>query len=306
MNVVYKIGAKSLSWLGLILFAGQVAAQPVQVTDERGQTIRWETAPSRVVSLLPSLTETICALGACDRLVGVDRYSNWPAQVRDLPKLGGGLDPQIEAVLAMRPDAVFMARSSRAADQLVALGLKVVVLEPENLADVERVMQQVAQALGLPPEKAREAWRRIDAAVAEQADALPAAARGARVYFEVNSGPYGASEASFIGQLLGRLGVRNILPASMGPFPKVNPEMVVRANPDLIMIGDQSFGGLAQRPGWAAMAAVKTGRMCVFNQADSDALVRPGPRMDEAVRILARCLSEKLAPSQAKPKAVKP
>ena len=295
MNIVQKIVTYFFAFLALSLISRVAAAQPVSVTDERGLTVTWPAPPQRVVSLLPSLTETVCALGACDRLVGVDRYSNWPASVRRLSTLGGGLDPQVEAVLALKPDVVFMARSSRAVDQLTALGLKVVVLEPHNLSDVARVLKQVAQALGLDIQRAGDVMQRIDAAVTAQALALPPTARGAKVYFEVNSAPYGAGETSFIGQMLTRLGARNILPASMGPFPKVNPEFVVRANPDLIMIGDQGFGGVAQRPGWAAMPAVKRGAICVFDQAESDVLVRPGPRMDEAVRILARCLAEKAA-----------
>ena len=291
-RLVQRVGASLL----LAVCSVAAFAQDAQVTDERGITQRWETPPKRVVSLLPSLTETVCALGACERLVGVDRYSNWPDATRSVPKVGGGLDPQIEAVLALRPDVVFIARSSRAIDQLAALRLKVVVLEPKSLDDVPRVLRQVAQALGLGDAKADAAWARIDAAIGEAALKLAPPAHGARVYFEVSAGPYGASEASFAGQILNRLGARNILPAAMGPYPKVNPEFVVRANPDVIMVGDQRHNTLAQRPGWGNMSALKKNRLCVFSQADSDVLVRPGPRADEAVRLLAGCLSGKMGP----------
>lgn len=278
--------------LGL-LAAFVVQAAGTEVTDERGVTTRWATPPQRIVSLLPSLTETVCELGACHRLVGVDRYSNWPASVKQLPQLGGGIDPNVEAVLAQRPDAVLLAESSRAVDQLRALGLKVVVLEPKNTADVQRVMVKIGQLLGTDPAEPQRAWRRIDAAVSAAAQSLPAQARQTRVYFEVNNAPYGASEASFIGEILSRLGARNILPASMGPFPRLNPEFVVRANPDLIMVGDQSFGGMAQRPGWSGIRALRENRLCVFPSEQSDVLVRPGPRMAEAARLMADCLQRK-------------
>ena len=114
-----------------------------------------------------------------------------------------------------------------------------------------------------------------------------------RVYFEVNNGPYAAGESSFIGETLTRLGVRNIVPASLGPFPKINPEYVVRANPDVIMVGERSATGLEQRPGWAGIRAVREGRICRFPAAESDVLVRPGPRMGEAARLMARCLADK-------------
>lgn len=282
-------------WAGCLLAWAALAAQAAgtEVTDERGVTTRWATPPQRIVSLLPSLTETVCELGACHRLVGVDRYSNWPAQVRRLPQLGGGIDPSVEAVVALRPDAVLLADASRAVDQFRALGLKVVVLEPKNLADVQRVLRQVGQLLGVDPGEPERVWRHIDAGVSAAAQSLPARVRQTRVYFEVNNAPYGAGEASFIGETLSRLGARNILPASMGPFPRVNPEFVVRSNPDLIMVGDQNFGGMAQRPGWAGIRAVRENRLCVFPPEQSDVLVRPGPRMAEAARLMADCLQHK-------------
>lgn len=111
-------------------------AQSVQLTDDRGRTITLAQPPRRIVSLLPSLTESVCALGQCARLVGVDRYSNWPDSIANLPRVGGGLDPSIEAVVALRPDVVLMATSSRGAARLEALGVTVVALEPKTHADV--------------------------------------------------------------------------------------------------------------------------------------------------------------------------
>ena len=215
---------------------------------------RWRAPPQRIVSLLPSLTETVCELGQCQRLVGVDRYSNWPASIGKLPRLGGGLDPNIEAVVALKPDLVLLATSTRAAQRLEALGIKVVALEPRSLADVRRVLAQVGQVLGLPDTDGQRVWLRIETALGTIAQSIPPRSRGASVYFEVSSGPYAASEGSFIGEMLTRLGSRSIVPASMGPFPKLNPEFVVRADPDVIMIGDENFAGLGGRPGWAAHA----------------------------------------------------
>lgn len=288
-----RIGRRlCMGLLGLVMTLAAQAAG-TEVTDERGVTTRWVSPPQRIVSLLPSLTETVCELGACARLVGVDRYSNWPASVRSLPQLGGGIDPNVEAVLALRPDAVLIAHSSRAVDQLMALGLKVVVLEPKNSADVQRVLRQVGQLLGVDEAQTQGVWRQIDAAVSAAAQSLPVRVKNTRVYFEVNSAPYGAGEASFIGETLARLGARNILPASMGPFPRLNPEFVVRSNPDLIMVGDQNFGGMSQRPGWAGIRALRENRLCVFSAAESDVLVRPGPRMADAARLMADCLRNK-------------
>lgn len=290
-----------LAVLLLLVLAMATLAQaaPITVVDDRGHTVTLIQPPQRIVSLLPSLTETVCALGACERLVGVDRYSNWPASVVPLQGVGGGLDPNIEAIVALRPDVVLMATSSRAQARLESLGLKVVALEPKTYADVQRVLGKVGQVLGVAD--AQQVWRVIEAGVQAAAQSLPAAARGTRVYFEVNSGPYAAGPSSFIGETLARLGAGNIVPAALGPFPKLNPEFVVRADPDLIMVGARSAEGLAARPGWSQMRALRDGRLCRFDAAQSDVLIRPGPRMAEAARLMAGCLSDKVVQKAVRP-----
>ena len=274
------------------LLAGSCGVNALQVTDDRGVVVTLAQAPQRIVSLLPSLTETVCELGQCQRLVGVDRYSNHPASVQKLPQVGGGLDPNIEAIVALKPDVVLMATSSRAADRLQSLGIKVVSLEPKSHADVKRVLEKVGQVLAVAD--AQRVWRVVDAGVQAAAQSLPASVKSTKVYFEVNRAPYAAGESSFIGETLTRLGARNIVPASLGPFPKLNPEFVVRANPDVIMVGDRNFAGMEGRPGWSGIRAIQRKRVCVFTPEQSDVLVRPGPRMAEGARIMARCLSDKL------------
>jgi iron complex transport system substrate-binding protein len=115
-----------------------------------------------------------------------------------------------------------------------------------------------------------------------------------RVYFEVNRAPYAASEASFIGETLARLGAKNIVPAKLGPFPLLNPEFVVRADPDVIMVGDINFAGMEGRPGWDKLRAIMAKHVCIFTQLESDMLVRPGPRMADGARLMADCLSKVL------------
>lgn len=293
----------AMRWLLLcVSFAAMASAlaQPVQITDDRGVVVRLAAPPQRIVSLLPSLTETVCELGRCDRLVGVDRYSNHPASVQRLPTVGGGLDPNVEAIVALRPDVVLMATSSRIGERLKTLGIAVVALEPKTHADVQRVLLTLGALLGV--RDAQHIWRAIDAGVAAAAQSVPASARGARVYFEVNQGPYAAGASSFIGETLTRLGANNIVPAALGPFPKLNPEFIVRANPDLIMVGQRSADGMAQRPGWSGLRAVREQRLCVFPADEADVLMRPGPRMAEAARLMARCLADK-APKAAASKA---
>jgi iron complex transport system substrate-binding protein len=273
--------------LGLLAWGGSPASA-WELRDDSGQTVRFDAAPQRIISLLPSLTETVCALGQCAKLVGVDRYSNFPQSVRALPQVGGGLDPQIEAIVALKPDLVLVSNSSPGAQRMRGLGLKLLALEPRNFADATRVVRLLAQVLAVDtaPAVVQAMERDMRAAV----QAVPVSARGKSVYFEVNPGPYAASESSFIGETLAQLGLKNIVPASLGTFPKINPEMVVRAQPDLILVGDNEVDDLSKRPGWSALAAIRAKRICVFDKQDSDTLVRPGPRLATGAMRVAQCL----------------
>ena len=277
----------------LLCLAVPVSVRALQITDDRGVTIMFEQPPQRIVSLLPSLTESVCAMEQCPRLVGVDRYSNYPASVKALPQLGGGIDPNIEAIVALKPDVVLVSSASRASGRLESLGLKVVALETKSHADVKRVLQKLGVLLAVPDAQgADRLWRIIDSSVSAASQSLSAQAKNTRVYFEVSRGPYAAGESSFIGETLKRLGVKNVVPAALGPFPKLNPEFVVRANPDLIMIGNRSMQAMVPYPGWSSIKAVRDKRICVFSVADADVVVRPGPRMAEAARLMAGCLEK--------------
>lgn len=253
-------------------------------------------AAQRVVSLLPSLTEVVCALDACARLVGVDRYSNWPPSVQDLPQLGGGIDPNIEAIVALQPDLVLLAASSRAGARLRSLGLNVHVMEPQNRADLTRAVHELTALLGLPAQRGEQLLEHIEAGVSAAAARLPEAARGWRVYFEASPAPYAAGPGSFIGELLQALGLVNIIDPALGAFPKINPELVVRADPDLIMGGQNAASQMQARPGWASLRALQAQQVCAFAPAQRDMLVRPGPRLPEAAEAVVDCIHALLTP----------
>lgn len=283
----------AVRWLGTLLLLAALAAHAAGIRDDRGRAAQFARPPQRIITLLPSLTESVCELGACDRLVAVDTYSNWPPQVRPLPHLGGMEDVQIERVVALKPDVVLLPSSSRAVDRLDALGLPVVVVDTKSLSDVRRVLLLLGELLGAD---GAGAWQRLDAGTAAAARALAPSLKETRVYFEVSNAPFAATEASFIGELLARLGARNIVPAELGPFPRINPELVVRGNPDVIMLTERDAGTLGDRPGWAQLRAVRQHRICAFTPAQFEVLLRPGPRMVEAVQLMAACLQRAAGP----------
>jgi iron complex transport system substrate-binding protein len=274
--------ATGLAWAGL-------AAAQLSITDDRGVTVRFAAPPQRIVSLVPSLTETVCELGACERLVGTDRYANWPERVRTLPKLGGLEDTQVERLVALKPDLVLLAKSSRALDRLRALGLPVLALEPQDWTDTLRVVNHLADVLGVPA-AGRKLRLRMNERIAAAALRVPAAWRGRSVYVEVAATPYAAGDASFIGELLRRLGLVNAVPAALGPFPQLNPEFVLRAQPALIVATQAAVREMASRPGWGGLKALQQKHSCGLAPVPWDALVRPGPRLAEAAESLAACL----------------
>lgn len=281
-----KARALLLAVAALLLSASAQAG--VTVVDDRGAVVQLLPVPQRIVSLLPSLTESVCALGQCAKLVGVDRYSNYPTSVRALVQVGGGLDPNIEAIVALKPDLVLVATSAPGSDRLRALGLRVVALEPKDYANAVRVLGALGHILGV--DTAMSVVQTMQADMRAAVSQVPTSAVGKRVYFEVSPGPYAASTSSFLGQTLERLGLQNIVAGRLGPFPKVNPEFVVRAQPDVILIGDSNAEAMPGRPGWSTLKALQANRVCVFNKEDADILVRAGPRMAQGALLLARCL----------------
>ena len=278
-----------LGMLVLWLVVAWPAHAEVFARDDRGVVVTLPAPPQRVITLLPSLTETVCALGLCARLVGTDRHSNWPASVSALPKLGGMDDAQVERIAALRPDLVLAARSARTVERLEALGLRVAVLEPRSQTEAKRTAATIATLMGRP-EQGAVLWARIDQQLQRAAARVPVALRGQKVYFEVDSAPYAAGSTSFLGELLGQMGLGNIVPPALGPFPKLNPEFVVKAQPDLVMAVERNLRDMPGRPGWSALKALKTGRTCAFEASRYDMLVRPGPRLGEAAELIADCL----------------
>ena len=279
----------------LLLAPHEARTQPIGLTDERGQRVMLAGPARRIVSLLPSLTETLCELQACDRLVATDRFSNWPEQARALPKLGGLEDTQVERLVALQPDLVVAALSARAIDRLEALGLPVLALEPRNLAETRRAIVILAQAIGRP-EAGMALAARVEQRIVQAAARVPAAWRGRKVYLEVAATPHAAGETSFVGELLERLGLHNIVPAMLGPFPQLNPEFVLRAQPDLVIATVAALQEMPRRPGWAALTALRDGRTCGLEPARWDTLVRPGPRLAEAAEAIADCLAGRTPP----------
>ncbi len=273
------------------LSSAAATAYPLTLTDDLGRKVTLQAEPRRIVSVLPSTTEVVCALGLCDRLVGVDDYSDFPAQVSKLPKVGGLYNPNIEAMVALKPDLVLVSKYGKLTDSLEAAGITVLAVNPESYEEVftktltlGKVLNREAQAKNMVIQMRRD--------IARVEILTKNAVRKPTAYYEIDPTPYTVGPNSFIGVLLGKAGAVNIIPASLGDFPKISPELVVQGNPQLILGLDAATA--RARPGWSGIAAVKTGRVIKIPSDLETLLGRPGPRLPQALAGLAKLVHPEL------------
>ena len=292
MNPLQPPSSVARRWIALLVVAcvGVAwAVSPIGVVDDLGREVRLAAVPQRIVSLVPSHTETVCALGACDRLVGRDAWSDHPARVLALPDLGSAFAPDLEAIVALRPDLVLVDEYSGAVDALAPLGLTVYAGTPQRLEEVFETIERLGSLLGARTEAAVLAGR-----LRGELDGVAAVVAGRprpSVFYEIDPSPYSVGPDGFIGRLIELAGGANILPAELGDFPLVDPEFVVDADPQVIVLADAPYGvdlaALRARPGWADLAAVRDGRVIELTLAEANVLSRAGPRIGKALRLLA-------------------
>jgi iron complex transport system substrate-binding protein len=285
--------ARTLLALALALALGAGLAQSRTVTDDLGREVTVAAPATRVVAMMPTHAETVCALGACDRLVGVDAFSNHPAEVLALPSLGSPFDADVEAILALEPDLVLADEYSGLAEALVRLGVPVYAGTAQTIEDIWEVTEEVAVLLGLEADAALLIGRTQGRLAALAARA--AGEEGRSVFVEIDPAPYSAGPGSYLGRLIDLAGGRNVVPADLGDFPQVDPELVISADPDLIVLLDAPYGEsvdtVAARPGWSGLRAVATGAVIEATSGEVDLLTRAGPRVADALELLLRWLA---------------
>ncbi|RDI95880.1 ABC transporter substrate-binding protein [Meiothermus sp. QL-1] len=279
----------------LTLLLGLALAQfPLTLTDDQGRTITLQKPPQRIVTMLPSATETICSLSeaACRRIVATDQFSNWPEMVRNLPKAGGLINPNPELIVALKPDLVIV-NSPRIVDTLERAGLTVYITRPQTYADIFRTARVYGQMLGMRAE-AERLVARIQAEVFALESQAAKAKERPTVYYEIDPTPYTAGPSSFIGTLIEKARGQNIIPAELGNFPKISPELVLQRRPQVIVVTHPEVAAIKNRPGWAALPAVQQNRICAFSGEATDLLSRPGPRVAQGLRLLIGCFHPEL------------
>jgi iron complex transport system substrate-binding protein len=277
------------------------SAYPVTVTDDAGTELTLDAAPERIVSLAPSSTEIVCALEACDRLVGVTDFDDYPAEVADIDDVVINAQVDVERVVAAEPDLVIAAGNeitpSAVIAQLVELDLPVLVLYPETLDEVYDDIRLVGTLLD-----AQDGADELIAGMEDRVDAVVEAVADAdrpRTLYEVfyaEGSTYTAGEGSFLASLIDLAGGEPVTGDAQG---LIGSEDLVAADPQLILLGTASYDptladadaartAVAARPGWADLSAVADGRVVAYT--DDIVTTRPGPRIVDGLEALARAI----------------
>ena len=276
-------------------------AAALAFTDGLGRQVTLNGPAQRVVSLAPSNTEILFAIGAGKQVIGRDQLSDFPEEAKAVADIGSTFDAlNTELIVAQKPDLVLAAEinTPEQVKQLENLGLTVYYLKnPLTLEGMYDNLNVVAQMTGHTQETAKlvESLKARVAAVDEKI--APLSAR-MNVFYELDgtdpAKPYTAGKGTFITQLIDRAGGHNIA-ADIEGYPQLSLEQVVAADPAFIILGDARYGitpeSIAQRPGWESLTAVKDGHVVPFND---DLVSRPGPRLVDALEELAKLLRPEL------------
>jgi iron complex transport system substrate-binding protein len=269
------------------------AAFPFSYTDSSGTTLTFKEPAKRIISYSPGATETLFAIGAGAQVVATDRFSDFPAEVSALPKLEYSR-PAPEPALALTPDLIIMAsRQEGQVEQFRAANLKVLFLrEPE---DVDGVVDHIALLGRITGQqaKAESLATDMDKRIATVREKMAKVDKGPVVFYEVSPDGYSSAPDTFVGSLLKLTKAGNVAQGATTAFPQLSAEVVINANPDVILLSDagqwggQTLATVRERPGWSGIKAVSSGRVY---EVDSSVFNRPGPRVIEALEQLVKLL----------------
>ena len=278
------------------------AAQPLSLVDGLGRTVTLEQPAQRIVSMAPSITETLFYVGAGAQVVGRDEFTNYPAEALDLPTIGGSMgDYNFEQILSLNPDLVIAAEINTP-EQVKALeDLGVTVFYLSNPTDMEGLYRMLVTVGELSGRKSEA--ESLAAALRERVTALEArlsaVAQPVTVFYELDGSdpakPWTVGPGNFIDLLITKAGGENVGAALDMPWGQLSLEALLLADPHIILLGDANYGMTVEqvtgRAGWGDLTAVQEGRIYPF---DDDLVSRPGARMVDGLEQMARLFHPQL------------
>lgn len=285
---------KTLCAAVFLVFTTPVWALPISVVDSRGVTVHLEKKPLRIVSLAPSMTESLFALGVGELVVGVTDFCDWPLEVKELPKVGGFSNPSVEKIVSLRPDLVGAVRGNEWAilQKIEALGIPVFATDYQNVDDIVAGMETLGCLVG-DCEKGKKAKREMLRGVRQATQRVPPKLTSRpRVYWGGwEKQAYSAGGKTFIHDLIQRAGGVNIAALAGNSWVTVSLEFLVDQDPEIILLGYMApgqnpsdvLGILRQRPGWKGLDAVLKGRVY---SVPTEIIGHPSPRCVQGLKEL--------------------
>jgi len=271
------------------LLSAQAAAE-ITVVDDLGRTVRLARPAQRIVSLAPSLTETLFAISAGDAVAGVTSYCTYPTEATQKPQVGGMINPSLEAIVALTPDLIVLSMEGNVRedfDRLTSLGAAVFVSNPRSLADIRKSIRQLGTLAGRSAEASRLA---TELAAAEADVVRGVSGPKVRTLLIVSIRPLiVAGGHTFLNELLETAGATNLAARFPATYPTLSREAVVSEDPDLLLVTSEVVADthllFEEFPEWTSLQAAQRNRIV---RVDADLVSRPGPRSVEALRIIAR------------------
>ena len=260
----------------------------ISLVDDAGDSVRLAAPARRVVSLIPATTELLFAIGADAAVVGRTSYCDYPARAKTVPDLGDGIKPNVEAVIASRPDLVILYNSGQnagIAGRLRDLGIAALRLNTDALASVPRVARILGRLTG--HERAADSLVVVFDTALASATRLPAGPRPKVLLLVWEQPPMTIGRGSFLSELVERAGGENLFADVASSSGVVSIEAVAARNPDLIFTTVEGPSAFASRPEWQVVAAVREQRFLRVNGSEFN---RPSPRSPQAIRELSRRL----------------
>jgi iron complex transport system substrate-binding protein len=262
--------------------------------------------PNRIIYLAPSLTETLFALGVGDRVVGVTRYCAHPPQVKGLPRVGGHLDPNFEAIVALEPDLVVVIPSSHEnGRRLESLGIRVVEVDQHDIEAVLESVSVVAEACGVV-DRGSVLREEIEGRLAAVTAAVENAARPRAVVVVGHQAGDGAVRSvwaagpdTFYDGVVRIAGGVNAVDGSIARYPELSREGLASIDPDVVLdviagLEERNLDAASVRSGWMRLTELRAVREKRINVLVGDHMVVPGPRLPEMVEAVARALHPEL------------
>ena len=273
---------------GILFLTARAFSGPLSVLDDLNRTVVLSSPAQRIVSLAPSITETLFAVGAADQVVGVTDYCNYPESAKKKTRVGGVVNPSVEAIISLQPDLIILSMEGNVREdfnKLLSFGIPVFVTNPRSLSGIHKSISDIGTLAGHSQEASRlvQAMQTREASVTKE---VPP--RSKRILFIVSLQPLiVVGGNSFLAELLGRAGGLNVAATSPSTYPTYSRESVVKENPEVLFVMSDVVADVDQLvtfyPEWRGIGAVRKGNV---HRIDADIVSRPGPRAVDGLEIL--------------------